>query len=102
MYFDGKCLMDIPQHTNLEDSFSGRESMLSCIVRSNGIRRPAKGEGIGRMFGERGIGLEKVTKKKRIDPLKAELANSGEEDSKQKRKTRQTERKCENTSASFL
>ena len=53
MYFDGKCLMDFPQHT---DSFSGRESMLSCIVRSNGIRRPVKGEGIGRMFGERGNG----------------------------------------------
>ena len=30
--------------------------MLSCIVRSNGIRRPVKGEGIGRMFGERGNG----------------------------------------------
>ena len=30
--------------------------MLSCIVRSNGIRRPVKGEEIGRMFGERGIG----------------------------------------------
>ena len=26
------------------------------------------------------VHLEKVTKKKRIDPLKAELANSGEED----------------------
>ena len=44
--------MDFPQHTNLGDSFSGSKSMLSCIVRSNGIRR----EGIGRMFGERGIG----------------------------------------------
>ena len=30
--------------------------MLSCIVRSNGIRRTVKGEGIGRMFGEGGIG----------------------------------------------
>ena len=89
--------MDFPQHTNLGDSFSSRESMLSCIVRSNGTRRPVKGEGIGRMFGERGNGgtvhLEKVTKKKRIDPLKAELVNSGEEDSKLKWKTRQTERK---------
>ena len=41
------------------------------------------------------VHLEKVTKKKRIDPLKAELVNSGEEDSKLKRKTRQTERKIE-------
>ena len=56
MYFDGKCLMDFPQHTNLGHSFSGSESMLSCIVRSNGIRRPVKGEGIVRMIGERGIG----------------------------------------------
>ena len=48
------------------------------------------------------VQLEKVTKKKRIDPLKAELVSSGEEDSKLKRKTRQTERKWENTSASFL
>ena len=44
------------------------------------------------------VHLEKVTKKKRIDPLKAELVNSGEEDSRLKRKTRQTERKWENTS----
>ena len=48
--------MDFPQHTNLEVSFSGSESMLSCIVRSNGIRRPIKGEGVGGMIGECGIG----------------------------------------------
>ena len=40
------------------------------------------------------VHLKKVTKKKRIDPL-----NSGEVSSKLKRKTRQTERKWENTSA---
>ena len=48
--------MDFPQHTNLEDSCSGRESMLPCIVRPNGIRRPVEGEGLVRMIGERGIG----------------------------------------------
>ena len=45
------------------------------------------------------VHLEKVTKEKRIEE---ELVNSGEEDSKLKRKMRQTERKWENTSASFL
>ena len=34
------------------------------------------------------VHLEKATKKKRIDPLKVELVNSGEADSRLKRKTR--------------